>query len=141
LLRIANQPLTREVQTMRKKLTKMLAGFAALAAFALGGATLASADQIGSSPSKPAAAVTGVQKSTAKADAETNDTPGAAKSETKDAANAADTDAIQSQNGKDDPTEQAGVENGSEVANNDGPGGHADEPGNPQADHQFEGQE
>jgi hypothetical protein len=30
---------------------------------------------------------------------------------------------------------------GSEVPNNDGPGGHADEPGNPSADHQFEGQE
>lgn len=54
-------------------------------------------------------------------------------------------------------TEQAGPENsekgetpekaetpgqeGSEVPNDDGPGGHADEPGNPNADHQFEGVE
>jgi hypothetical protein len=30
---------------------------------------------------------------------------------------------------------------GSEQAGNDGPGGHADEPGNPNADHQFQGQE
>jgi hypothetical protein len=30
---------------------------------------------------------------------------------------------------------------GSEVAGNDGPGGHADEPGNPNADNQFQGQE
>jgi hypothetical protein len=30
---------------------------------------------------------------------------------------------------------------GSEAAGNDGPGGHADEPGDPNADHQFEGQE
>jgi hypothetical protein len=30
---------------------------------------------------------------------------------------------------------------GSEVPGNDGPGGHADEPGNPNADHQFQGQE
>jgi uncharacterized protein HemX len=32
-------------------------------------------------------------------------------------------------------------EEGSEVPNDDGPGGHADEPGNPNADHQFEGNE
>jgi hypothetical protein len=30
---------------------------------------------------------------------------------------------------------------GSEVSGNDGPGGHADEPGNSNADHQFQGQE
>ena len=30
---------------------------------------------------------------------------------------------------------------GSEVPNNDGPGGHADEPGNPNADHQASGQQ
>jgi hypothetical protein len=30
---------------------------------------------------------------------------------------------------------------GSEVPNNDGPGGHADEPANPNADHQFQGEE
>jgi hypothetical protein len=30
---------------------------------------------------------------------------------------------------------------GSELPNNDGPNGHADEPGNPNADHQFQGQE
>jgi hypothetical protein len=38
-------------------------------------------------------------------------------------------------------SEQPGTESGSEVSNNDGPGGHADEPGNPNADHQFQGQE
>jgi hypothetical protein len=45
--------------------------------------------------------------------------------------------------------EQAGTETndgsgeqpGSEVSNNDGPGGHADEPGNANADHQAQGQE
>jgi hypothetical protein len=36
--------------------------------------------------------------------------------------------------------ESAG-ESGSEKPGDDGPGGHADEPGNPNADHQFEGQE
>lgn len=43
-------------------------------------------------------------------------------------------------------TEKAGNESssekaGSEVSGDDGPGGHADEPGNPNADHQFQGQE
>jgi hypothetical protein len=32
-------------------------------------------------------------------------------------------------------------EAGNETAGNDGPGGHADEPGNANADHQFDGQE
>jgi hypothetical protein len=35
----------------------------------------------------------------------------------------------------------SGEQSGSEVSNNDGPGGHADEPGNANADHQAEGQE
>jgi hypothetical protein len=34
-----------------------------------------------------------------------------------------------------------GEQSGSEVPGNDGPGGHADEPGNPNADHQEAGQE
>jgi hypothetical protein len=39
-----------------------------------------------------------------------------------------------------EPAESAN-EPASEVTGNDGPGGHADEPGNPNADHQFQGQE
>jgi hypothetical protein len=38
-------------------------------------------------------------------------------------------------------SESASSESSSEVAGNDGPGGHADEPGNANADHQFQGQE
>ena len=38
-------------------------------------------------------------------------------------------------------TADKGEKPGSEVANDDGPGGHADEPGNPNADHQFSGKE
>jgi hypothetical protein len=38
-------------------------------------------------------------------------------------------------------SESAVEQSGSEQASNDGPGGHEDEPGNPSADHQFEGQE
>ena len=36
---------------------------------------------------------------------------------------------------------ESASESGSEKPGDDGPGGHADEPGNPSADHQFEGQE
>ncbi len=37
--------------------------------------------------------------------------------------------------------ENAPERSGESAANNDGPGGHADEPGNANADHQFQGQE
>lgn len=40
--------------------------------------------------------------------------------------------------GKNDPSEPG---SNSEQAGNDGPGGHADEPGNPNANHQFQGVE
>jgi hypothetical protein len=39
------------------------------------------------------------------------------------------------------PVVQSSEKPGSEVAADDGPGGHADEPGNPNADHQFQGKE
>ncbi|MFH0915623.1 MAG: hypothetical protein V1912_04160 [bacterium] len=69
------------------------------------------------------------------------------------AATEVDTDDIQfeDENGLDDATEVSAPETeGSESAEvaesaeqpgDDGPGGHADEPGNPNADHQFEGVE
>jgi hypothetical protein len=36
---------------------------------------------------------------------------------------------------------QTAGESSSEAVANDGPGGHADEPANPNADHQFQGEE
>jgi hypothetical protein len=55
---------------------------------------------------------------------------------------ATDTDSIQDQSGKDSTAENGAEssESGSEIPGNDGPGGHADEPGNPNADTQQEGQ-
>lgn len=47
------------------------------------------------------------------------------------------TDTLESANDRPD----AGEESGSEVVNDDGPGGHADEPGNPHADHHARGQQ
>ena len=64
--------------------------------------------------------------------------------ETPDAAGAADTDTVQSGDQSAPDTETADGTNeaaGSEVPGNDGPGGHADEPANPSADHQARGAE
>jgi hypothetical protein len=137
----------KEEQMMRNRFTKVAAGLAALAALALGGATLASAGQGTTTPVVPMAPV---QQGTGKADAETNDAGLKADVETTDGSAKADTDSIQNQSGTDAATEAAGTEqsaasepaeSGSEVAGNDGPGGHADEPGNPNADHQATGAE
>jgi hypothetical protein len=66
-----------------------------------------------------------------------------------DPAGTADTDSIQDENGKDDATEPAEspeneaaeeAESGSEVHGDDGHGGWADEPANPNADTQQEGE-
>jgi hypothetical protein len=113
---------------MRKKLTKLGAAIAALAALAVGGSALATAAGGGSQPAKAPAA----QQS-------------APTSEANDPVGAADTDSIQGENGKDDATEAENeandpAENGSEVPGDDGPGGHADESGNPNADTEQEGE-
>jgi hypothetical protein len=113
---------------MRSRLTKLGAGIAALAALAVGGSAIASA--AGSQPAKTPAVV---QQDSAQADAN-------------EPAETADTDSIQDENGKDDASEPAeGTENeaaesGSEVPGDDGPGGWADEPGNPNADTQQQGE-
>ena len=118
---------------MRARFTKLGAALAALAALAIGGSALASAAGGGSSPAKVPALV---QQESATADTASKEP----------AEKTADTDAIQDENGKDDATEAAaGVQNeaaesGSEVPGNDGPGGWADEPANPNADTQQQGQ-
>lgn len=119
---------------MRARLTKLGAALAALAAFAIGGAALASAGGGGSQPAQAPI----VQQGGGKAGAVENEP-----------AEKADTDSIQDENGKDDATEAAeGAENekaeaaesGSEVPGDDGPGGWADEPANPNADTQQQGE-
>jgi len=116
---------------MRRRLTKLGAALAALAALAIGGSALASAAGSGSQPA-PAPAV---QQDSANADAATNEP-----------AEKGDTDSIQDENGKDDASEPAegpeneAAESGSEVPGDDGPGGWADEPANPNADTQQQGE-
>ena len=131
----------RKEYDMRKRLTKLGAALAALAALAIGGSALASAAGGGSQPAKAPAVV---QQDSAKAGAAANepvekadtdaiqdengkdDATEQAGAEENGAAEQADTDSIQDENGKDDATEQA--QSGSEVPGDDGPGGWADEP-------------
>jgi hypothetical protein len=130
---------------MRARLTKILAGATALAALAFGGATLASAGGNAPPPAPPAPA----QENTA-GDADNlqqgdQATPDSAAGEQP----GNDSDNVQ-QGDQATPDSAAGEqpdstsESASETESSpgsDGPAGHADEPGNPSADHQFEGQE
>lgn len=120
---------------MRKRINKIAAGIAALAALALGGAAISQAGS--STPTQPTANPgQQIQKQSG--------------TDTKNRSTAAD------QNGSkdapdqgNDPADQGGANDkaegndsaNSEVPGDDGPGGHADEPGNPNADHQAQGQE
>jgi hypothetical protein len=107
---------------MHSRLTKLGAALAVLAVLAVGGATLASASGGGgNSPAKAPAALK-------------QQAPPAADSEVNGSGNAADTDNIQDQSGADAIGQADSESAGSETPGNDGPGGHADEPGNPNAD-------
>lgn len=102
---------------MRSRLTKLGAALAAVAALAVGGSALAFASGGGSSPAKsPAKPPANLEQQAPAADTETNDS-------------AADTGESGSEP----------AESGSETPGHDGLGGHADEPGNPNADSQQEG--
>ena len=119
---------------MRSRLTKAIAVLTLVAALAVGGATFASASSkartkapIVSSKAPAEAPAKGADNDTLQqGDQTSTDVPGAAENS--------------SEPSSETSSEPAG-ESGSEVPGNDGPGGHADEPGNPNADHQFEGAE
>jgi hypothetical protein len=107
---------------MKNHAKKIIVTACAVAALGVGGATLAQAG------------ATQVKSTTTTAASESSSGP--------------DTDTVQSgdqttpdnsQSG--DPADPSGETSGSEISGNDGPGGHADEPGNSNADHQFNGQE
>jgi hypothetical protein len=108
---------------------------AAFAALGVGGAAMAQSNPSSAPPQKadtPAAQV--------------SEAPGQESNAPENSAT--DPDNIQDTSSKDtteargqESNETPGQESSSEVANDDGPGGHADEPGNPNADHQFQGVE
>ena len=126
---------------MAKHIKQLTLGLGAVAALALCGAAFANAGGSTVKQARPATTSTAGRASVKAAPVK--------------AAQAADTDNDQSgdQSAPESPDpagqaesaqerpDTAGEASGSEVPGDDGPGGHADEPGNPKADHQSQGQE
>ena len=117
------------IERLKARQTLMALAAAAVTALGVGGVAIA---QSGNTATKPTAK---------KVKAPEREQSGPENSAT-------DPDNVQDENGKDDAAEAKGPEKaekpgqeGSEGPNDDGPGGHADEPGNPNADHQFQGEE
>lgn len=119
---------------MKNRLFKIVAGVVAIGSIALGGTALAAGT---TAPSSTAVAEQAVGAAEA---------PGATVS------GVVYTDTIQDESSADDATEVGQPEEAgstpevagqaeTEKPGSDGPGGHADEPGNPNADHQFDGAE
>jgi hypothetical protein len=126
---------------MTRRIQKGAAAVLALGALGLGGSAIANA----ASATEP---VGGPDHDTIQSGDQTTPDVGktatASKSATvsKAAASNSSTPAAGEQPGVESSTEAPGAESSSETAaNNDGPGGHADEPGNPQANNQFQGQQ
>lgn len=141
---------------MTKRIRKLLLGVAALAALALGGSAFASAQSHTPAPAAPAAeSTTGPDTDNVQSgDQTTPDKPAtAAKATAAQTTSGADTDKVQSgdQAGPETPDKASATEpaespetpgSETESANgSDGPGGHADEPANANADHQAQGAE
>lgn len=113
-------------------------GAALVAALGFGGAAIA---QSGSPSQTPQKADTSA--------AQVRETPGQAAESTAPENSATDRDNIQDTTSADtteapgtvSAAESPGSESATEVPGADGPGGHADEPGNPNANHQFQGKE
>lgn len=124
------------IERLKVRKTLAAAGVAVIAAMGLGGAAIAQSNGTGTADQS---------------------SPRAAQNERAAPENSAtDRDNVQDENGKDDATEKPAAAEGpekgekaekgeapegKEVPGDDGPGGHADEPGNPNADHQFQGKE
>jgi hypothetical protein len=141
---------------MGKRIRKVMVGLAALTALALGGAVFAQAQSARSSAPERATApdrdsIRSGDQTTPDAPAVSHTTRHVVLHRTAVRSRAADADTVQSgdQTTPDQPgsgaSEQPGAEkpeqSGESAANSDGPGGHADEPGSPIADHQFQGNE
>jgi hypothetical protein len=126
---------------MFKQGKRILLGAGVLAALSFGGSALAAA---GAAPVAPV-----VQHSSSadgdqiqSGDQTTPDTGNEAAETTGAAQMSGDAETQDGTQGATDTETQDGSQEsaGSEVAGNDGPGGHADEPGNPNANHQATGQ-
>lgn len=140
---------------MVKRIRRVMVGVAALTALALGGAVFAQAQ----SPSHAAERAAAPDRDNIRSgDQTTPDAPAlshttrhvvlhgsAVRSRATDGDTVQSGDQTTADGSGGGAPEQSGVDSreqsGESVANGDGPGGHADEPGNPTADHQFQGNE
>ena len=123
---------------MTRRMKSVITAVAAIAALATGGAVFANAQNSGTSTAPNAQAP--AQQQEAPDTGQANDAPD--KGEANDAPDKGEAkDAPDKGEAKEAPDKGEAPESGSEVPGNDGPGGHADEPGSPNADHQAQGQE
>jgi hypothetical protein len=130
---------------MTKRIHRWFVPVAAVAAVVVGGGAIASAQQPAQTPapitkSAPSSEpVGGTDTDTIQSGDQTTPDTGAA-SATMHRTVAATAEAPGTEQSPASELTGAPEQPGSETAaNDDGPGGHADEPGNPSADHQFEG--
>ena len=136
---------------MPKRIQQLFTAVAALAALALGGAAIASAQNAGSTPTPAAPSAPAVEKvagpdtdNIQSGDQTTPDAAPASVVHGKKAVAAQSSTATPEAPGTEQPsgaeTPGAAETPGSESAASDGPGGHADAPGS-NVDHQFQGNE
>jgi hypothetical protein len=134
---------------MTKRIQKVFLTVAALGALAVGASAIASAQTPATTPPPVKQSATPTTQSGAQdtPDAAASGTAGTKEAPGTEAPDATDTPDATGSAGATDPagandTPDANEAPGAESAtNSDGPGGHADEPGNPTADHQATGQE
>jgi hypothetical protein len=137
---------------MTRRIRTFALSLLALGALAFGGATLANAGS--NTGEKPGQESTAPENSASDGDNVQYTPPGERAAEAKTAtvakkkahrskashrSHASQVQSSQAETQGEAPETQG--ESGSEAPGNDGPGGHADEPGNPNANHQHEGQE
>ena len=120
-----------------------------VAALGVGGVAVAQNNSGNSTPAQKAAPVVKQQASKAAESTSATDSDSVQsgdqstpdKGSAQEPAGTETNDASGEQPGTETNDSGSGEQPGSEVSNNDGPGGHADEPGNANADHQAQGQE
>ena len=125
---------------MTKRIMTVLAVLAGTAGLAAGGSAIAGAQQSSPPPARSAEPVGGPDTDNIQSRDQTapDAQPVAAHAAKTSGAKTAEAPGTE----QSPAAEQAGEQPGTESADgNDGPGGHADEPGNANADHQFEGAE
>jgi hypothetical protein len=124
---------------MSKRIQRLVLSVSALAALALGGSVIAQAQSSSATKAEPVA--TRDTDTVQSGDQTTPDRPAAA-STTRAVHRTHATHVVRTAASSEQPGSESSEAPGAESpAANDGPGGHADPPGNSTADHQFQGNE